>query len=169
MARETIRGAPVSKVAEASVMKRAWMILLCATAAGAQSEAHWVLLPASAAAEAGQQCSRGAPKVEGGWLPAAADVAALEQHLPQIAALEGGIEGVSLHIAYPENFYRQYVGIVVGGRRLIYVNAGPYLLTGPNREHVAVACDGGSRFWGALYDPRAGRFFNLQINGPYSL
>ena len=148
-------------------MKIVLSMLLFAGVACAQAGTHWILLPATAAPEAAKQCSRGAPKVDGGWDPTTQDIAGLEQRLPAIARLEAGINGHSLHIEHPEQTYRQYVGVIVGGHRLIYVNAvgGPFEKYA--REHVEIVCDGGSSFWGVLYDPATGRFFDLQTNGPY--
>ena len=146
-------------------MKTVFLTLLFVSVAAAQTDSHWILLPASAAPEAAKQCSRGAPQVQGGWTPNPQDIAGLEQRLPAIARLEGGFTGHSIHIEHPELAYRQYVGVVVAGHRLIYVNAvrGPFEKYA--REHVEVVCDGGSPFWGVLYDPATGRFFDLQTNG----
>ena len=52
------------------------------------------------------------------------------------------------------DYDRLYLGIVVGGRRFVYINAGPPGI-----------CDGGSCCWGVLYDPATGRFFDLAFNG----
>ena len=146
-------------------MKILLTMLLLANVACAQADSHYILLPATAAQEAATQCSRGAPQVQGGWTPTPQDIAGLEQRLPAIARLEAGVNGRSLHIEHPEQTYRQYVGVIVGGHRLIYINAvgGPFDKYA--REHVEVVCDGGSSFWGVLYDPATGRFFDLSTNG----
>ena len=148
------------------MMKMVLSMLLLVGVASAQAGPHWVLLPASAAPEAARQCSRGAPQVLGGWSPTAEDVAGIEQRLPAIARLEGGINGRSIRVEHPELSYRQYVGVLVGGQRLIYVNAvgGPFSKYA--QQHVEIVCDGGSSFWGVLYDPATGRFFDLATNGP---
>lgn len=58
----------------------------------------------------------------------------------------------------------QYVGIVVKGSKLNYINAfyggnsGNYWKT-----KASVKCDGGTA-WGVLYDPGTGRFFDLTVN-----
>ena len=145
-------------------MKKIGTVLFWAATAYCQSEAHWVLLPASAAQEVTDQCSREAPKVEGGWSPSAGDISGLERNLFRVAGLQNGTPSRHRHIPFPENYYRQYVGIVVAGHRFIYVNAGTEQLTGRARKHVSIVCDGGSSFWGALYDPATGVFSDLESN-----
>jgi hypothetical protein len=51
-------------------------------------------------------------------------------------------------------------------RRLIYINA--FLEPDPPknwRTEPVVACDGGTSFWGAIFDPATGQFSRLAING----
>jgi hypothetical protein len=64
----------------------------------------------------------------------------------------------------PES-YRQYLGVVIGGRRLIYVNVFPRRPSTGWRTHFVRVCDGGAAFWGVLFDPQARRFFSPQFNG----
>jgi len=75
----------------------------------------------------------------------------------------------------PVAYYRQYLGITVGGRKLIYINAfHPRVLAlraasrSPEswRTRAMTVCDGGEWFWGAVYDPAAGKLENVQFNGP---
>jgi hypothetical protein len=71
--------------------------------------------------------------------------------------------------------YRQYLGIVIGGRRLIYVNVFPrWLVERPElvrivpqdwRRVFVSVCDGGDGFSGALYDPETSRFSSPHFNG----
>lgn len=63
-------------------------------------------------------------------------------------------------------YYRQYIGVVVDGKRWVYVNAfweegAP---SGWKRE-MEIYCDGGPASWGVLYDPVTGRFEGLAVNG----
>ncbi len=66
------------------------------------------------------------------------------------------------------DFDRQYVGIESAGKRLI-VNAF-HLPDGsginPAREAIRV-CDGGTQFWGAVFDPSSNTFSELQFNGGF--
>ncbi len=66
------------------------------------------------------------------------------------------------------DFDRQYVGIEMDGRQLIYLNA--FHLPDdadidPARDAIRV-CDGGAQFWGAVFDPASGSFSDVQFNGP---
>jgi hypothetical protein len=77
-----------------------------------------------------RQCSRPAPRDVGSfWTPSPAEIAALEQRLPEFL-LKADPE-----IKLPD-YYRQYVGIVSGGRKLIYLNAFTYsgLIVNPKKD-----------------------------------
>lgn len=123
----------------------------------------WVVTRPVVAAQVLDTCSRDSPArhagaVTGYWAPSRSDVDALESHLPQLSA--------SVPDAAQSN--RQYVGFESEGRRLIYVNAFPlpdHSEINPAREAIRV-CDGGRQFWGAVYDPQAGSFSDVQFNGP---
>ena len=66
----------------------------------------------------------------------------------------------------PTQFYRQYLGIVIKGRRMIYLNAFGFPGGDPQwRKRFVRICDGGGSVWGALYDPLTGEFSDLEING----
>ena len=70
-------------------------------------------------------------------------------------------------VTEPRDFDRQYVGVVVDGRELIYINAFK-LPDSPSLKPATTAvgaCDGGAAFWGALYDPQTGAFSEIAING----
>jgi len=67
-------------------------------------------------------------------------------------------------VADPEDFYMQYIGIVVKGKRLIYINAFAFEEPPSWKEHAVITCDGGVD-WGVLYDPETGKFSDLAING----
>lgn len=125
----------------------------------------YVLLPSSEARKISTLCSRVGPKVEGTWNLSKADVAKLETHLSRISELtvEHGLRG--LRIAHPEACHRQYLGVIVGGRRLIYVNAFCGIDVSGWRSNFVVICDGGVSVWGVLYDPASGAFFELSTNG----
>jgi hypothetical protein len=103
------------------------------------------------------QCSRPRPKdVHAQWdVPRAlADVidADLLSHETLPAAR------VTIH--YPWTYARQYVGIIVNGKKLVYINAG---VEGA-LDRPFVACDGGDIFWGAVYDPTTHAFSQVFAN-----
>jgi hypothetical protein len=110
-------------------------------------------------------CSRLGPKVEGKWKPTEQDVAKLESNLTRISSLRsaGTLKGMS--IAHPEDCYRQYIPVIVAGRKLIYVNAFCGIKVPGWRTHFVTICDGGASVWGVLYDPTTGEFSDLEVNG----
>jgi len=123
----------------------------------------WVVTRPVVAAQVLDTCSRPSPgrdagRVTGYWAPSRQQVEQLEAALDQ---LEGPLPSA-------RDFDRQYVGIEAEGRELIYVNAFRLpdgIETDPAREAIRV-CDGGAMFWGAVFDPQAGTFSELQFNGP---
>lgn len=132
-------------------------------AAGQQPEKS-VILPS---AEAKYLKFFGLPgKVTGHWNPKQPDIDALEINLGQIASLDSKSRGSSIHIEHPENYYRQYLGVVLDNRRLIFVNAFCDL-RGLDywRQHLVIVSDGATCFWHALYDPASSKFTYLEING----
>ena len=134
-------------------------------ATSAQFNDRFVVLPQSE----GKQlplCSRPGPKVAGTWDPLVQDILNLESHLGEIAKLKahGSIPGAQ--IAHPEESMRQYLGIVVDGKRRIYINAFARGIVPKNwGERFVTICDGGAAAWGVLYDPQSGVFSDLETNG----
>jgi hypothetical protein len=156
------------------------VILLAVSAADAQGAGGFVVLPQSAANRfAGRQlCSRpGPPRFSGTFAPTDADIHALESRLPQISQLrthEGPLSRGGQKIENPSAYHRQYLGIRVGKRNLIYVNAFDEFtakqIAEDDRHKLdwrstpVIGCDGGNNFWGAVYDPATGTFSDLEIN-----
>ena len=146
-------------------------LLTLTTALNAQSADMSVVLPRGQARRVTRLCSRRGPfKVDSSWTPASSDIAKLEANLANITSLhsEAGEVGdlAGQQIEKPERYYRQYVGIVVNGKKLIYVNAACHPRASDGwRTQFLDGCGGGSCYWGVEYDPRAGRFSNLHVNG----
>ncbi|AVQ07428.1 TPA: hypothetical protein HH295_17270 [Xanthomonas vasicola pv. zeae] len=122
----------------------------------------WIITRQGVAEQVLQTCSRDSPakhpgQISGYWAPS---------H-QQVEQLEARQDALTPTIAQPRAFDRQYVGVVIQGQRLIYINA--FKL--PNTPEVKPAteaiqvCDGGSMFWGALYDPQTGAFSQIAVNG----
>ncbi|HKP04726.1 MAG TPA: hypothetical protein VJU77_15340 [Chthoniobacterales bacterium] len=126
---------------------------------------HVTILPTSEGPKIIKQCSRTDPaEVTGFWLPLPADVAASEKTLPQLLRKSG-------HTINLGHSYRQYIGIVSHGKKLIYVNAfsetvlvHPPLRRSWKREAMVI-CDGGDVFWGVEFDPATRVFTHLEFNG----
>jgi hypothetical protein len=110
-------------------------------------------------------CSRRGPKVDGSWKTTERDIATLESNLAHISSLRSAGTLKGIRIAHPENFYRQYIPIIIAGRKLIYVNAFSAIEVPDWRTHFVTICDGGESVWGVLYDPTTGEFSNLEVNG----
>ena len=117
------------------------------------------------------QCSRISPgPVEGVWTPSQADIDALEPVLFALLAEKLRTAGVA---AAPGTYLRQYGGLIIGGRRIIYVNGfshglfdqrpdPPPLDWHTNAEQV---CDGGPIVFGVEYDPATHSFGHFAFNG----
>lgn len=135
--------------------------LLLASAAGAATlplnPAWGVIFPAAQAPLLARQCSRATPSAEGVWQPAAADIVRLEAGLTRLLAAQN---------VQPAAYYRQYGGLIVGGRRLIYVNgARNAVVHGDWRTNAISICDGGALAFGVEYDPASGTFAHFAFNG----
>ncbi len=123
----------------------------------------WVVTRPVVAAQVLNTCSRSSPgrepgRVTGYWAPSRQQVEQLEAQLPSLEA----------QVPKAADFDRQYVGIEMDGRQLIYLNA--FHLPDdadidPARDAIRV-CDGGAQFWGAVFDPASGSFSDVQFNGP---
>jgi hypothetical protein len=133
------------------------LFLSVAEAIGGQQDNHSVLLPKTEAHAVSSLCSRPAPgTIDDGWTPAKSEIDALEAHLSGLPVSNVG------------SYYRQYVGVIVDRRRLVYINAmcsKPDSSSSSWRSHLQNACDGGRCFWGAIYDPATGQFSGLAFNG----
>jgi hypothetical protein len=131
------------------------------------------VLPESAAQLLAHPCSRsGPPRFEKTWRPSGADVQGLESRLDRISFLRSAGLIPGKRIENPSRYHRQYVGIVVGERKLIYLNAFcekpedvVVMKGGDWRQRPIDVCDGGDCFWSAVYDLLSGEFSDLQVNG----
>ena len=135
------------------------------------SAAGTFILPVGAGLTLLKQCSRDAPaNVSQFWNPSAAQIERLERLLPTY--VRGGADP-RRHVPGNVEYHRQYLGIVVDGRRLIYGNfypAGAFQPTRPSdrfdeKSTPVVVCDGGPVFWGVVFDPESNAFLDLQVNG----
>jgi hypothetical protein len=145
---------------------------------GIEVSAHVVVFPEQSAHTLVGQCSRRVPtSLTGAWSPDATTLRHLEPVLR--AALQEAVdrstppESQSLR---PAEYYRPYGGLVIGGRKIVYINgfhrAHLGLISGnPERatdwRTMAVnICDGGRAHFGAEYDPSTGRIQSIEINSP---
>jgi hypothetical protein len=141
-----------------------------------------ILLPATEAKNVTNQCSRPSPKdFSDTWEPSKEEIEKMETNLSKIKKLKVKkccIKGEK--IENPEEFYMQYIGIIVEGKKLIYINAfsehgimqmvqnedSSFTLTKSDKwkKSAVIICDGGNE-WGVLYNPKKKKFFDLAING----
>ena len=175
----------------------AFAVVLLASCSGAIRHVHLdptdgSVLGGAEALKALDQCSHYGPvDATATWTPATEQIKELERRLPGFLRQQelrppGG----------PGTYYHQYVGVVLGGRKLIYVNGFPKssiadavaLSDRFAREHpevqftaselpesmrtldgwrssAVVVCDGGSSYWGVLYDPETRQFTEYSANG----
>ena len=135
--------------------------------ARSEDPGNYVLLDAHHGPAVLLQCSRPVPEpLRGTWQPSAADIKALEANLPRIQQLAS-----DAFVKDVRKYYRQYVGVIIGNRKLIYINAFAIPPIDGNererpwREQPIFTCDGGRLYWGAVYDPETNLFSDLAFNG----
>ncbi|RSK42473.1 hypothetical protein [Hymenobacter perfusus] len=120
------------------------------------------------------QCSRYVPKnIKNYWYPMQEDILLLENNfgnINSIIATECCL--LSKKVQSMENFGFQYIGVVIKGKKFVYVNAFPIRDVELYSElhtdltvNLIVVCDGGSNYWGALFDPSTKQFSALSFNG----
>lgn len=157
-------------------MRFAWGLfaaaVLCAAPAGAKSllNPQWgTIFQAAQAPQLAHQCSRPSPSpIAGVWQPSFAQVAAMEPKLSDY--LTAQLKPYSKERPSAADYYRQYGGLTVNGRQVIYVN-GFYrglLISSPGTNWLTqpvLICDGGIIAFGVEYDPATGVFSHFAFNG----
>jgi hypothetical protein len=129
-------------------------------------ERLWVLLAPSQAEAVSRFCSRGpVAKIDGGWQPTTKNIDAMEEALSKSTYLRGKLTSKPDQASNPRQYYRQYVGVIVAGRKLIYINGMCGKPPSYWTKTLVDVCDGGRCFWGALYDPGSGEFSQFEMNG----
>jgi hypothetical protein len=138
-----------------------------------------IILPEDKAWASATQCSRPVPHaVKGVWTPDRETVVRLEKALA--LALVDALRRAPIPESRrypPTDYYRQYAGLVVNGKRIVYVN-------GFHRKYLARStrggrtlawqmtpinvCDGAEWFFGAEFDVAAERIENVHFNGNVS-
>ena len=141
---------------------------------------HWsTVLAGEEARSLTQQCSRPSPgHADLLFAPTAAEIAALEAGLAPLLATKLAEYRSEQPTLAPGDYYRQYAGFVVSGRRKIYVNGfHRHVVDGdaqlrahgmnvPDWRHTAERiCDGGWLTFGVEYDPATKQLSNFAFNG----
>jgi hypothetical protein len=148
-------------------------LLSLSTAAVAAPLGDSVVLPVRQGMMLMDQCSRSVPEWDDFWTPDAAQIADLENGFEEAVAAELKKRGEQAPSA---GFDRQYIGITVHGQKRIYVNAFIHALSDGKstvvfpprdfwRSNAVVVCDGGSYYFGAVFDPTTKTFSDFAFNG----
>ncbi len=120
------------------------------------------------------QCSRDVPQqVTGYWTPLQSDIDSLENNFRKVYQLTGMKCCVMSSYGKSLDYYGfQYVGIKINAEKLIYINAFPLPLADDYKRSKKdlkttpiTVCDGGTSFWGAVYDVHLKTFNLLAFNG----
>jgi hypothetical protein len=134
------------------------------SAAGPRHKPDFVLLPESEVAAHTVLFGNSKPQVES-WEPTVADIDDLNSNLLQISALSDKDPDASRHIDHPDQFYRQYLAVVVNGKKTIVVNAMCSVEQGSNwRKQLTLVNDGGKCYWHAVFNPSTQTFSDLNFN-----
>ena len=130
------------------------------------------ILPVEKAEALAKQCSRISPgPVTGTWAPTEPAIRELEAELG--AEIERQLAATSAAGSKPEAYYRQYAGLTIEGRQVIYVNGidkdaverAPEAQRESWKTNPVMICDGGTITFGVEYDPAAKTFANFAFNG----
>lgn len=166
-----------------SGIKVAFLVMLCAVvafelwhfrsaptptrqseSAARKNQPDFALLPAS---EIEPWTKYFAPGSHGeSWEPTVGDMNDVETNLMQISTLSDRDSDAGRHIDNPRAYYRQYLAVVIDGKKRVYVNALCSVDQDPNwRKHLTVVMDGGECYWHAMFDPSTQKFSDLTVNG----
>jgi hypothetical protein len=124
------------------------------------------ILPAAAGPALLSQCSRETiSQPDSFWVPTGSDVASIESALPAFLSRPG----VRSPRAPLSAYYRQYVGVVAHGKRLVYVSFfdGSSMKDSDTRwrKEAVNVCDGGDHYWGIVFDVDSRSFEPPRFNG----
>ena len=128
------------------------------------------ILDAKAAKPLLSQCSRASLKdVKGFWTPSDSDMKKMASSYPRLLSMRAKAccwKGGKLKTLHP--FALQCMGVVIRGKRCIYVNAFPLDSLEPTEdwktEPIRI-CDGGADYWGVLFHVDTQQFSDLAFNG----
>jgi hypothetical protein len=149
-------------------MKLVLFLLLAACAGCADKTSSMsAVLSQSEARVLLKQCSRPSPaNVRNVWDVSGSVAADIDGRIGDVSKLRSSR---GQPITQPQKYLRQYGGVLVNSRKLVYVNAF-YLASefNPDKIHwrtkATIVCDGGNSAWGAMYDPSTKSFSELVVN-----
>jgi hypothetical protein len=120
------------------------------------------------------QHSRDFPKISGQFNPSKKVIKQLENNFKKILQLvSDSCCNANKKIENLGRFAFQYFGVIVDGKKYVYINA--FRLSSDKKigkhftdwkKKIVLVFDGGMSFWGALYDIQLYEFSRLAFNGP---
>ena len=97
-------------------------------------------------------------------MPSRSDISELEKRLPDFLAHQ-----TTLNRSISQD-YKQYVGIIRGGRRLVFLSAFSIPSDSPPvrgwQSKPVIWGGGGDTVWRIQYDPKQKTFEEFEVNGP---
>jgi hypothetical protein len=147
-------------------------------ASACKSSQTFTILPPQEATTFRRQCSRDFPEgLTDTWSPSLRDVRTSEAEFPKMLRTVLAAMPDRCKDGRPPEYYRQYVGFLRRGKRVLYLNGLRKDATdelakfeassaGEWRRRAVGACDGGIDYLGVVFDMEAARFDSLAFNGP---
>jgi hypothetical protein len=106
----------MSHPTRAALSRHFCFIWLLSSAALANGQSPWVVLPESLGTEVMKQCSRDTPQhIQHFWVPTTADILLLEKRLRRYEVSNNAESRLQL-----TKSHRQYIGFIKGNKRYIY-------------------------------------------------
>lgn len=127
----------------------------------------WVIFPAEQARKQGISTFVGNGQTAEFWTPSEKDVLALEDGL--VSFLQNSsdsfyVQGTPVWEKL-DNYNRQYIGIILDGKRIVYANFFCDSTGRDWRKEFIFVLDGGDCFFQFKFDMNSNEFFDLQVNG----
>jgi len=121
------------------------------------------------------QCSRSTPKnIDAYFNLSENEMIEIQENLKKIYKLRSsGCCIKKVKIGNLNQFAFQFIGVIIKGEKYIYINAfysdkeGNLIDIDSNewKTKPIIVCDGGTNYWGALYDFKKKKFSQLSFNG----
>jgi hypothetical protein len=134
---------------------------------------NWMLLNKNQGKELMKQCSRYSPKAKKFYNLDSTTISIIENNfkkLYEISSTECCMPGDTIKDL--RKYIIQYLGVVIKGKKYVYVNGFTYEAAKTHANHgddwqkVPIwVCDGGRDYWGVLFDVDAKTFSKLAFNG----
>ena len=114
------------------------------------------------------QCSRSSPQeIESYWQIDSESLLLLKQNMHKVNTVKSRACCNNTKIENHDNYNYQATGIVINGKKVIYINAFHKSTNSHffDRDDLITVCDGGNYFWGVEFHMQEKVFKNLAVNG----